>query len=441
MGIIIKKPLGASEKYNEKIADTSKWIDDKFLHQHTTGSEGSGDFKHYLLNNENELLNKQVFVPGINFTGSSGIGNSKTTRDGTTLSEDSKLSGNVPLKTYVEKQGNASPYPGGIYGPNLNYVTYDNTQISGSIRVGPEAVTSKNFSDFRSKLKDSSFYNNLNPDEKNLIPNASTVYYDKRIEDRVLLGDPGNPTYKNLTTFDGVGQGNASDNSYDRITASPIYSSENGKFAEHNDLVKFGIGAIDPGTNTKNYIHFRAFLNSISDNYTGNWDSVNYIGRGENFYNYTGFDRKISLSFTVAAQSKIELIPMYKKLNYLASNLAPDYSEKGYMRGPLITLTIGGYLYEQPGFITGLSYEISEESPWEIGIPDSDESPFYDDTVKELPHMIKVSTFSFTPIHTFVPRKVTGDVNTSFTGTPERFIALKAGEGSNHDTPWPTVKP
>jgi hypothetical protein len=39
---------------------------------------------------------------------------------------------------------------------------------------------------------------------------------------------------------------------------------------------------------------------------------------------------------------------MYKKLNYLASICAPDYSANGYMRGNIITLTIGGYFYEQP---------------------------------------------------------------------------------------------
>jgi hypothetical protein len=178
-------------------------------------------------------------------------------------------------------------------------------------------------------------------------------------------------------------------------------------------------------------MHFRAFLGSISDSYTGNWDSVNYVGRGENFYNYTGFDRKVSLSFTVAAQSKAELAPMYRKLNFLASNLAPDYSEFGYMRGPLITLTIGGYFYNQPGFITGLTYEMSEETPWEIGINDNGG---FDDSVKELTHVIKVSSFAFTPIHTFPVRKQTN--NYGGTGGKvteygrERYIALDAGHNN-----------
>jgi hypothetical protein len=190
-------------------------------------------------------------------------------------------------------------------------------------------------------------------------------------------------------------------------------------------------------------MHFRAFIDSFSDSYNASWGNVRYLGRGENFYNYNGFDRTISLSFTVAAQSKQELIPMYKKLNYLASNLAPDYSPFGYMRGPLVQLTVGGYLYEQVGFITSLAYDIPNDSPWEIGINDAGDN---DPSVKELPHRINISSFSFTPIHNFVPQKQglgfnslgLNDSSDGATGFVtryglQRYIALTAGGDSNYD--------
>jgi hypothetical protein len=145
--------------------------------------------------------------------------------------------------------------------------------------------------------------------------------------------------------------------------------------------------------------------------------ALNILGRGEQFYTYGGFTRQISLSWTVAAQSKQELIPMYKKLNYLASTLAPDYSPNGYMRGNLVQLTIGGYLYEQPGFITGLTYEMGEDSPWEIGIGTVDGSE--DGTVKELTQIIRVTGFSFTPIQNFIPRKQQLRFSTNTTTTGE----------------------
>jgi hypothetical protein len=91
---------------------------------------------------------------------------------------------------------------------------------------------------------------------------------------------------------------------------------------------------------------------------------------------------------------------MYKKLNYLASSLAPDYTDAGFMRGNLVRITMGGYLYEQPGYLTSLTYTIPQESPWEIAITD-DDSDKSDESVKELPQIITVS-LAFTPIHNFL---------------------------------------
>jgi hypothetical protein len=136
---------------------------------------------------------------------------------------------------------------------------------------------------------------------------------------------------------------------------------------------------------------------------------------------------------------------MYKKLNYLASNLTPDYSPYGYMRGPLVQLTMGGYLYEQVGFITSLTYDIPQDTTWEIGINDQGN---YDSSVKELPHRINVSSFQFTPIHNFVPSKQgLGEYNRSnatYTNLntdatiidsnrygPQRYIALSTAESTS----------
>jgi hypothetical protein len=116
---------------------------------------------------------------------------------------------------------------------------------------------------------------------------------------------------------------------------------------------------------------------------------------------------------------------MYKKLNYLASSLAPDYSSKGgFMQGNLHKLTIGGYLYDQVGIIKSITYDIPQETTWEIGI---DDAGGYDDTVKELPHMIKVSNITFIPIQNFLPR-VADPKNQKNT----RYIALSTTAGDNY---------
>ena len=207
---------------------------------------------------------------------------------------------------------------------------------------------------------------------------------------------------------------------YDSINAKEIYKSN--KFESVNDLVKFRISVIDnDNPNLATYMHFRAYIDSFSDSYDSKWNAVNYVGRGEDFYRYGGFTRGILLSWTVVAQSKAELAPMYRKLNYLASSLAPNYSRNGYMRGNIVKLTIGGYLFEQPGIITSLKYDVPTEATWEIGI--GTEIGKNDPSVKELPHMIRVTNVNFIPIHQFVPQLFNGD----FEKQGEKFIALSNG--------------
>ena len=264
-------------------------------------------------------------------------------------------------------------------------------------------------------------------------------YTRQNIEQRVGLGNPGKKKSKEqLANYqEGIGE-------LDKINSLRLYKS--GVVTpdtDKNDLVKFRIGIIqNDNPSEKIFIHFRAFLDSMSDDYTADWSGEKLMGRGEQFYRYGGFDRKISLGWTVVAQSKNELMPMYQKLNYLASTLAPDYSKSlGYMRGNLATLTVGGYLYEQPGIITSLNYQVPEESPWEIAIPtksgtSNNNGILSDRSVKEMPHMIKVTGFNFIPIHEFTPRTQQNkfDKNGKLTSFgKERYIALDNGVNSNYD--------
>jgi hypothetical protein len=288
---------------------------------------------------------------------------------------------------------------------------------------------------------------------------------NKTIEGRVNLGDPGARADKSYASYEnGVIKISTNKSPYpnfsipkigttdapaglDRITSIPIYrSTEVTTNSTVNDLVKFRIAVIDNNSpNFKTFIHFRAFIDSMSDSYNAAWSGFNYLGRSEQFYNYGGFTRTVSLSWTVAAQSKQELIPMYKKLNYLASSLTGDYSPNGYMRGNLVQLTIGGYLYEQPGIITSLTYDVPTESPWEIGIGTgfnaSGDTIQGDSSVKELPHIIRVTGFNFIPIQNFVPQKqqltfasinelgaINNDVGFVETEGFERYIALANGD-------------
>ena len=172
------------------------------------------------------------------------------------------------------------------------------------------------------------------------------------------------------------------------------------------DLIKFFIEAVDnddPGVSDT--LFFRAYLSSFNDNYSSKWDSYNFVGNPEKFYNYNSFDRDISLSFIISANSKEELRPMYVKLNALISNLMPDY-QKGNTRAraPYIKLNVGSYLNRVPGFIESLGIKWDTEYPWEIGINKPDGTITKE--LQVLPHVLSID-LKFKPIHNFIPRKMT----------------------------------
>lgn len=234
------------------------------------------------------------------------------------------------------------------------------------------------------------------------IVSLSPDYKKQNVDVRLNQGSPGKSS-KNVYTY--------SKSAYelealDKITALPMYEAEqvdNSKAIK--DLVKFRIAVIDNDSPNKSvYLHFRAFLTQFGDTYKSNWNAVNFSGRGETFYNYSGqFERDFKIGFQLVAQSKAELIPMYSKMNYLASITAPDYTKAGFMRGSLVKLTVGDYLVEQPGFISSVGFEFGDSS-WEIGIND-DENATVDESVGELPIFCNVS-LEYKPIHTFLPRRI-----------------------------------
>ena len=268
----------------------------------------------------------------------------------------------------------------------------------------------------------------------------------ERLGGRVNMGDPGRKG-RNLINYNiGVQEGGVATGPLDKINALPLYQKPEvmGDTPTINDLVKFRIGILDNNskTNNKTYIHFRSFIDSFSDNYSAEWQNHKYMGRGENFYSYGGFKRQISMAWTVAALSIDELIPMYQKLNFLASSLAPDYSSEGYMQGNIAYLTMGGYCYEQPGIITGINISPMKESPYEIDIASSSGANDGGEKTKELAMYVNVTGFNFIPIHNFVPRI---QKNTYFGADveggggsyvskfgKERFISLKNAVNNNY---------
>tara|TARA_R110000868_G_scaffold46_3_gene615 strand:+ start:18019 stop:19719 length:1701 start_codon:yes stop_codon:yes gene_type:complete len=170
---------------------------------------------------------------------------------------------------------------------------------------------------------------------------------------------------------------------------------------EGRDLVKFRFHIITPDQ-PETVLYFRAYLDSFADNYSGQWNPVKYLGRAEDFQIYSGFQRKISLSFKIAAATRVEMKPLYQKMVWLASATAPTYANDGqFMRGTITKITVGDYIYELPGVLNSVNYTWNTEYPWEIAMLEP-EGKQGDPEMQELP-MVMDCSIDFTPIHTFTP--------------------------------------
>jgi hypothetical protein len=184
------------------------------------------------------------------------------------------------------------------------------------------------------------------------------------------------------------------------------YNSKSSKrtsnsIASGKDIIKFRITIVNPTSpsDSSNTLNFRAYIDDFSDSYGADWGSQTYMGRGEKFYKYNSFTRDISLGFTIVADNESNLNTMYTQLNALAASIAPTYTNEGYMAGNLHRLTVGDYLYEQWGIMGGFTYEVIQDSPWEIT------------EGKQVPMYIKVSGIKFTPIHNFRPESYFNGTN------------------------------
>ena len=165
------------------------------------------------------------------------------------------------------------------------------------------------------------------------------------------------------------------------------------KELELSGLIPFYISSVTPDRRINCF--FEANLDSYADNYTGNWENTQYVGRADSFVTYSGFERKISFAFKVAAKCQANILPIYNSLNYLAGTVAPTYnSEKIFMRGTMVVLRIGDMLIDQVGIFTSINFKWDTNVPWEI-VNDGNGRMI-------VPHMLTVDA-NFTPIHEFVP--------------------------------------
>ena len=183
----------------------------------------------------------------------------------------------------------------------------------------------------------------------------------------------------------------------DKITALDVRAVKletNQVYPAEVDQIEF---YFEDGTQGTNVMVFRCTMTGFSDSFSPGWSRIDIMGRPDGAYLYTSFERQISFTFTAAATSKSEMIPMWRKLNYLASYTMPDFRAGGKPAGPFMRLTIGNLFKNTPGFLNSLSYTIPDEATWDVDANNRSGE------AKQLPNIVEVSV-GFTVIGDFRPQ-------------------------------------
>ena len=135
------------------------------------------------------------------------------------------------------------------------------------------------------------------------------------------------------------------------------------------DIVKFYFYDI---VNQK-YIPFSATVKGIQDTNAAEWESIEYLGRPDKQYYYKGFTREVGFSFVVNAHSIKELMPMWKRINYLVGLTRPsNYTGQagGFMIPPMVQLTLGDFFKNHFVVIKTCNISIPDDASWEV-IPET----------------------------------------------------------------------
>jgi hypothetical protein len=164
---------------------------------------------------------------------------------------------------------------------------------------------------------------------------------------------------------------------YDKVNALEVGAGEK------NDLVHLWFKA-----ESGDRVQFRGTVSSIIETFSPDWSAVKYGGRADSGYKYDSFNRSLTFNFQVTATSRIEMKPIWQKLQYLSTMTMPSYYDdgKGYS-GNLIKFRLGNLFIGKLAFFNSFTYTMSTDMPWEIS-PKGMESGY---DIGELPRSIDVA--------------------------------------------------
>lgn len=141
-------------------------------------------------------------------------------------------------------------------------------------------------------------------------------------------------------------------------------------------------------------IHFRAFIDSLTETISPNYSKDTYYGRTDPVSTYESTERSFNISFKIAAMSQQGLSTMWRKINNFTKMLYPTKVAGTLKQGPLVRLRLGDLFCTSaglgiPGRIEQVSFDYNS-FPWEISK--------YDGEIGKILQVCQLS-FTFSVIH------------------------------------------
>ena len=144
---------------------------------------------------------------------------------------------------------------------------------------------------------------------------------------------------------------------------------------EDPGLIKLSFASITAAS-TLGTVKFRAYLDSVDDSFNPSWAGDKAQGAAFQRWQFTGFERNVSIAFKVPILSAEERKEVFSRLDKLARMTNPIQSSGGQAGfiGQRIRVTIGD-LYNEQAYISDLTYSWDNETPWEI--TEGEQVPLY----------------------------------------------------------------
>ena len=150
------------------------------------------------------------------------------------------------------------------------------------------------------------------------------------------------------------------------FTAGELSSIKyNGETLDKVDLIPLRFSSMTSGES----IYMRTIVSGFNETFSPSWDSSKMIGSPFNFYNYTGVERKVTFNLKAYAMSQVELMMMWRKIEFLAKfNYPGGYTDSGVVLANLMKFTFGDLYHNRVCFLDSLTYSIEDsENLWELG--------------------------------------------------------------------------